>query len=528
MKNENRTYYYKHVEEAFANIHRATSEMLKDLGADWNMPGFDVLSVFPEKIQWSQHESVVNLNLKEEDLSDDQKEGIALSNKDIFDEIISSLSPIVHFNKYSHDFDRCLTGFTAIIMEAVDTYVTINKNTIFTEESATLTLTNEELYYAFSFLNKDQVREVLWGQPQKVVDRLYNAIKGKDLFDFQDALDENQINPMKSLRYFLISQVNNIYAFSDFIKSPELINSSFLALVLDESGMPDDIIEYIDVFKDSHFLDLKNVNAFNNSESIDFGRLIAIKNQCLIAAHKLFVYSMDMPRLYRKRLLENYNGWRKDYPEAPEIDVPDEFNLHTENTINIANVLIDKWLIDAIHKKMASKNCESSKEAELSGNKSTTCNLLRLPLPSRLINNKIDGLLSNKILQRLHKVYGVYLIKDTGRLISEEEFVYLFSGGIKCPSNYNPPYYWSADKKVFAGLIRLLYDGQEKGLDTIILLSSDVGRSICSIKWIGLKQGLGKRTLAPIENTIQAIVEDVSGKRLREVDLTRQGVKNKK
>lgn len=60
-----------------------------------------------------------------------------------------------------------LLVFTAIIMEAVDTYVKINKNTIFTEESATLTLTNEKLYYAFSFLNKNQVREVLWGQPQQ-------------------------------------------------------------------------------------------------------------------------------------------------------------------------------------------------------------------------------------------------------------------------------------------------------------------------------------------------------------------------
>lgn len=167
-------------------------------------------------------------------------------------------------------------------------------------------------------------------------------------------------------------------------------------------------------------------------------------------------------------------------------------------------------------------NRESSIGAELMEKQSTASNLRRLPFPSRIINNKIDGLLSNKILLRLHKAYGGYLTTATGRLISEEEFVYLFSGGIKCPSNYNPPYYWNADENLFAGLVRLLYDGQEKGIDYIILLPSDIESGKSSVKWSGKKQGLGKKTLAPIENTIQTIVEELSGKRLREVDLKRQ------
>lgn len=153
--------------------------------------------------------------------------------------------------------------------------------------------------------------------------------------------------------------------------------------------------------------------------------------------------------------------------------------------------------------------------------------IVRLPFPSRIINNKVDGILSNRILQAIFKEYGHFLTRANGELITEDEFVYMFSGRINRPNNYNPPYYWSADKNIFAGLIRLLYDGQEKGFDTMILLPSDIGRCRSSIKWSTKKQGLGNKTLAPIENTIQAIVEDVAGKRLREVDLTRQRVKKK-
>lgn len=529
MKNENRTFYHKQVEEAFANFHRAFQEILKDVNADLLSPEFAVLSVFPEKIQWSKHESVAGLNLKEEEMSEEQKEEIALANKDYFDEAISSFNPLVYVNKFLQDYNKCLTSLTAIIIDAVEAYASINKNTISTEESATLPLTHEELYYAFSFLNKDQVREVLYGQQQIVFDKLYNAILEKDISGFKKALDEHPINQMQSLKYYLIGEVNNFSPFSDFIKSPELLNSSFLGMILEESGMPDDIIEYFDAFKKSHLLNPKNGIALNDFGSIDFGNLIDFQIQNLIGIHKLFFYSMDVPRFYRKRLLENYNEWRKEYPDAPDINIAAEIDIDVEGSINLTNVLMERWLIYAIHKRMESgenyilsDNEETEHEPELK-EKRTTGDLRRLPFPSRIINNKIDGMLSTKILQRLYQVYGHYLTTANGRLISEGEFVYLFSGRIEYPSSYNPPYYWNTDINILAGLIRLLYDGQEKGFDTMILLPSDVGKNKSSIKWSTKKQGLGYKTLAPIENTIQSIIEDLSGKRLREVELKRQG-----
>lgn len=521
MTNENAKYYYKQVEEALANIHCSFKGLLKNLEAYGISDGALQLPAIPEKIEWSKHESVVGLNLKEEDLSDEQKEEIALSYKKFFDEVLSVSNYIVRCNRYSQDFDNCVKKFTAIIMEASQLFMSIDKSEISKGEGSTaLTLTHEELYYAFSFLNEEQIRESLYGQQPVVVDKLFSAFQAQDLLAFREVLDGYPISPMYLLKYLLIEPVNRFSSFSDFIKTDALINSPIMSMTVEACGLTDDVLDCLDnVFQFNNLGGGFDLSLFQN---IDLEKMIDFKGKYLASVHKLFIYSMGLPRGYRKKLVENYNEWRKDYPEAPDMNINEDAAIDIDNAIRVTSVILDKWLITAIHQKMELENGESSIGAELIEKQSTACNLKRLPFPSRIINNKIDGLLSNKILQRLHKAYGGYLLTASGRLISEDEFVYLFSGGTKCPSNYNPPYYWNADKNIFAGLLRLLYDGQEKGFDTVILLSSDVGRSKSSVQWSAKKQGLGKKTLAPIENTIQTIVEELAGKRLREVDLKRQ------
>jgi len=521
MTNDNIEFYYKQVEEALANIHCSFKELLKDLETYGISDEALQLPAIPEKIEWSKHESVVGLSLKEEDLSDEQKEEIALGSRETLDKVISLLNYLVRYNRLTQDFDSCVKKFIAIIMEASQLFMSIDKREISKGEGSTaLTLTHEELYYAFSFLNEEQIRESLYGQQPVVVDKLFSVFQAQDLLAFREVLDGYPISPMYLLKYLLIEPVNRFSSFSDFVKTNALINSPIMSMTVEACGLTDDVLDCLDtVFQFNNLGSGFDLSLFQN---IDLEKMIDFRGKYLASTHKLFLYTLGLPRVYRRKLVENYNEWRKEYPEAPEMKFSEEADIDIDNAIRTTSVIIDKWLINAIHKKMKLDNRESSIGAELMEKQSTASNLRRLPFPSRIINNKIDGLLSNKILLRLHKAYGGYLTTATGRLISEEEFVYLFSGGIKCPSNYNPPYYWNADENLFAGLVRLLYDGQEKGIDYIILLPSDIESGKSSVKWSGKKQGLGKKTLAPIENTIQTIVEELSGKRLREVDLKRQ------
>lgn len=153
----------------------------------------------------------------------------------------------------------------------------------------------------------------------------------------------------------------------------------------------------------------------------------------------------------------------------------------------------------------------------------------RLDFPTRISRNRnMDLNVKGEILDGLFSAFGYSFENEEGRLITIDEFKYLFGGPGGRPLNYKTPYYWNQSEKQFAGLLRLLYFGQETGIDEIILLVDDKGKSKSSVKWSARKQGLGKRTLQPIEDCIQNVVEKATGKRLPAVDLTKLNKPKKK
>lgn len=134
----------------------------------------------------------------------------------------------------------------------------------------------------------------------------------------------------------------------------------------------------------------------------------------------------------------------------------------------------------------------------------------------------MDPIIKKEVLKGLFRSFGNGLENFTGDPISEEEFIYLFDGPAKRPENYNTPYYWNKTDKQFAGLLRLLYLGQARGVNETILSVEDKGSKTSSIKWSAKKQGLGTATLLPLEEEIQGVVFNVTGARLPDVDLTKQ------
>lgn len=147
----------------------------------------------------------------------------------------------------------------------------------------------------------------------------------------------------------------------------------------------------------------------------------------------------------------------------------------------------------------------------------------RLEFPTRIsMNRTMDLSVKEKILTGLYEDFGSNLEDLEGNPISKAEFVYLFDGPCKRPENYKTPYYWNKSDKQFAGLLRLLYNGQPSSIDHIILMIEDKGKTKSSIKWSTKKQGLGERTLRPPEERIQNIVFMATGNYLPAVDLTKQ------
>ncbi|MDE6159521.1 MAG: hypothetical protein K2F69_05455 [Bacteroidaceae bacterium] len=147
----------------------------------------------------------------------------------------------------------------------------------------------------------------------------------------------------------------------------------------------------------------------------------------------------------------------------------------------------------------------------------------RLEFPTRISRNKsMDIGIKKEILSGLFKEFGYNFENFDGDSITEDEFIYLFDGPVKRPENYETPYYWNNTDKQFAGLLRLLYLGQARGINEIILLIKDKGSKTSSVKWSTKKQGLGKTTLLSIEEKIQDVVFKVTGARLPDVDLTKQ------
>lgn len=163
-------------------------------------------------------------------------------------------------------------------------------------------------------------------------------------------------------------------------------------------------------------------------------------------------------------------------------------------------------------------------------NASVVSTFQRLEFPTRISRNRpMDLTVKEKILIGLYEAFGSSLEDIEGNTISKAEFIYLFDGPGKRPENYRTPYYWNKSDKQFAGLLRLLYLGQPSGINKMILMVADKDIAKSRIKWSTRKQGLGVRTLRPIEEQIQSVVFTATGSYLTEVDLTKQNKpKNKK
>ena len=145
----------------------------------------------------------------------------------------------------------------------------------------------------------------------------------------------------------------------------------------------------------------------------------------------------------------------------------------------------------------------------------------RLPEPYRFESLGIVPLKYNAILSKIYNNIGRYFIDSKGNLISEESFIYFFSGKVNCPDDYNPPYYWNTDPKIFAAYLRVLYSESKLSREFKKLVLR-LGDKNPNKSWGSFTKSLGEQNLTILDNEIRNIVREISGIELRDVDLSRK------
>lgn len=145
----------------------------------------------------------------------------------------------------------------------------------------------------------------------------------------------------------------------------------------------------------------------------------------------------------------------------------------------------------------------------------------RLPEPYRFESLGIVPLKYNAILSKIYNNIGRYFIDSKGNLISEESFIYFFSGKVNCPADYNPPYYWNTDPKIFAAYLRVLYSESKLSREFKKLVLR-LGDKNPNKSWGSFTKSLGEQNLTILDNEIRNIVREISGIELRDVDLSRK------
>lgn len=518
MSDKPSSYYYKEVEAAIDRFKDVGSSMLP-LAEKLNMPDVDVIKTMAnfQRIMWSKHPSVINLNLSENELTDDQKEEIALSNKIEFDAAIAGLNEMSDLwesvAKKSDMVEQASITIIDMVLDSVKSRLTYDYHGELNGDydAIPITLTAEELYWALDLIGTEQARLVLSEQSHQVFDALYNAYQ-KGVEDFTNTFSNLASIPMKGLRVALRSSIKDTASLSNFIETQLKEDKRLLAALANEVIESEDdsfskILDYLLCGEPICDLD-------TSALMTSYGNLVG--NSLATASN------IDGLSRFDKKQIQSVKESLSNELPITMTDNEEEVNFSTK-MLNIVTTLTDKWLVQKIHER-AKENTQPKSLGEVKEEKSTKYSMSceRLPAPTRFTDNRIGAQYYEAILRQLYSLYG-YNFLD----MSEDEFVYFFEGTNKKPSSYRPPYYWNGSAPAMKALLRILYTSTTGETDSsrsfgrLILMPEDKDMGKSYHDWRG-KHNLGVGRLTAIEKNLQDIVRCVTGKDLLPIDLNRK------
>lgn len=416
MTNNQKSYYYKEIEAAFTRFKEVGSKMLPYAETFKKILDVDVIRVIAnfQRPIWSKHPSVINLNLLEDELTDDQKEEIALSNKVEFDAAIKELNEMSDLwesvAKKSNMVEQASITIIDMVLDSVKSRLTYDYHGELNGDydAIPITLTAEELYWALDLIGTEQARLVLSEQSHQVFDALYNAYKkGKE--SFTRAFANLTSAPMKGLRTALMSFINDADSFMCFIETQLIRDKKLLAILADEMfGCGD-----------GAFLDILNCLLCGETvRNLDTRELLTSYENEVGRAMTTAVNIGGLGRFEHKQVQKIKESLTNELPSIPT-DQMEEINI-SPKLLNIITTLMDKWLVEKIHEYIRDKR------PEITDNINPTIGESEFEATDRTLMRFFDNMLVFDGQKRIEFI-NKYLNHLTGFFIAIDNKIALYS-----------------------------------------------------------------------------------------------------
>lgn len=498
MSNPEKKYFYKEVENSFEAF-KAFSASLNPLFFSDEMR--DKMRDLAE-IDWLELSD--DLNIIPDKLTVEQKEEIALNNRTDLEEKLKLFhdfeTGVKQLNLCVENFDNTLQKMQTVINNSVYHLPNLNYRINPANHICPIPfpLTYKELYWAFTFLNLEEIRQVLATQTPNTIDRLLYAFP-LGLDRFVEAIEDSDYFSATGLREMLGYAIEKVDPSHDFMLKQGMENKSIFEVAIEDAlndgNLPMDIKDELNLLieqpRDGETLELFNkINYF-------FG--------ALMYKLALSLYNSKYLSIFDKRSInELYEEYRKVNPTCLKLEKNTCVNF-SDRFYEQAVSLNDKWILDNIHQRMSQNSIvEVDSEVETSESAAISKDNRRLPFSNRMVGNKSGSIYSNyhaSIFEELYKVYNHF------ENMTLPEWLYFWGACDKRPNSYNPPYYWTGDEAFMKAFLRILYTPQPKVVRKILRFAPDREVGIKEHDW-----GINKDSVAyiDIQAAIQRIVKDIA------------------
>lgn len=447
-------YYYRSVEESSNRL----ANLLRDLNVYLDSIGMDELIDLLTDIPWNRLSTKYS-DIEKENLTDDQKEEIALDRKDWQKELENWITEITPFLTNIKTLYEAFYALNQIRIEALTRILRYDCASVkeLCNEMPPLMVTSNELYHALTFLKIDQIRALLAEQTPSVFNRMLSAFqKGEDAF--VRLMYDMDYAPIRGLREILMVELEKVESFSIFSKAQAKSDKDLRSLVVAElyetySCNLGDI-----TLSDGEDFTIETLQAQQKLLS-DFFR-----SQAYCLYHSSISTQSD-----RQKILNVFENWRKYNPSCAPLDecAP---TIHSDRLDRIIATQVDKWILGVIHSHMNQEHIqieERNKETP----KSTSAVDYRIFFASQAPN--IEYMTMRNIATCLagKEKVGKSIVQSQAAYIQASDmlrFCYFFLHKICLPDNitnvdFSKPIQWLGGWESLKYLVNRLY-GSPKSL----------------------------------------------------------------
>lgn len=330
---EGRQYYYKEVEESAGRL----ANLLGELNIYFDSAALNELIELLSDIPWNRLSTKYS-DIEKENLTNDQKEEIALGRKDWQKELEDWRTEITPYLTNIKAFYEAIYALDQIRIDALTRVLRYDYGAVkeLCDEVKPLMLTSKELYHALTFLDIDLIRTLLADQAPTVFNRMLTAYQNGEE-EFVRLTYDMEYAPMLGLREVLMVELEKVASLSDFSKAQAKSDEDLRSLVVEElCEMNNCNLGDIAISDGADF----TIETLQNQQKLfsDF-----FQNQAYLLYHSSISIQSD-----RQKILNVYEDWRKYNPSYAPLDGC-EPTVNSDRLDRIIMAQIDKWILNVIH-----------------------------------------------------------------------------------------------------------------------------------------------------------------------------------